>query len=328
MSKKALMRAIGDSLTEAPTQEEKLTILSKYEKEPLLESIVKYAYNPLIQFDMDDWTPAKDGKMHGMGIPKFLHLFEDIANKKFDHDEAIFSCNLAVTHMDEQQVPIFVGVMKKNLQWGLTAETINKVWDGLIADYPVQHPTEYSDESIKEIAFPCVAQQFVDGYRINIIVRDSHVDFKDSTGSPVHYFDSFKEQFITLTQNGTTVFDGCAVVVDDNRNVVGTDLEDIETADPKYIRFFLWDSVRYDGWIECKDTRIGYNWRFNGIEHMMFLAADKNTSPCYALPSTEVVGDFEQAKAFAERNNWDIVLKDFAGTWRAGITPHEIVYKR
>lgn len=327
MSKKALMRAIGDSLTEAETQEEKLAILSKYEKEPLLESIVKYAYNPLIQFDMDDWTPARSGKMHGMGIFKFIHLFDEIANKKFDHKEAVFACNLAVTHIDDQQVSIFVGAMKKNLPWGLTSETINAVWPNMIPEYPVQHPTEYSDDAINAIAFPCVAQQFVDGYRVNIIVRDSKVEFKDTTGHPVHYFDSFAEQFVILTQNGTTVFDGCAVVVDDEMNVVGTEVEDIEKADSNNIRFFLWDSVRYDGWISCEDTRIGYNWRFNGIEHMMFLAADKNTDPCYALPRSEVVADFETAKKFATEQNCDIVIKDFAGTWRAGTTPHEVVYK-
>ena len=325
MNRIAKVRRFSNALHNASTQPEKLLVLEKYKKDSLIQLLVTFAYNPMMQFDMKDWVPSKTGKTHGMGIPKFVHLYEEILNNKYTLSEAKFACNLAVTHMNEEEVPIFVAIMKNDCDWGLELDTINNVWETLISAYPVQHSSEYSEESIKNITFPCVAQQIVDGVRLNIIVRNEVVEFRNELGELMHEFDEYGDQFKILTQNGTTVFDGCAVVVDDKLNVIGTTLDDIRAANIADIKFFLWDSVRYDGFVEYEDTRIGYNWRFNGIEHMMFLAADRNTTPCYTMPHTEVVADIDGVHKMIAATNFNVVVKDFAGTWRNGITPYEVV---
>jgi hypothetical protein len=58
---------------------------------------------------------------------------------------------------------------------------------------------------------------------------------------------------------------------------------------------------------------------------MMFLAADKNTTPCYTMPHTEVVADIDGVHKMIAATNFNVVVKDFAGTWRNGITPYEVV---
>jgi len=324
MSRVAKIRRMADALMATTVQDEKLIILQKYSNDALIKQLVIYAYNPLMQFDMKEWIPAKYGKMHGMGIPKFLHLYEEILNNKYTQTEARFACNLAVTHMNDEEVHTFIDIMKKECRWGLTIATINQVWNDLITDYPVQHPSDHTAENMKNISFPCVSQVLVEGTRLNIIIRSDVVEFRDISGGLMRQFDSFADQFKILTQNGTTVFDGSAVVMQEDK-VVGTTLEDINEADVANIKFFLWDSVRYDGFMNCEDTRIGYNWRYNGIEHMMFLAADKNISPCYKLPQTEIVADMDGINKFMESSGTGVVIKDFAGTWRNGVTPKEVI---
>jgi len=328
MNRIATIRRVADALTLATTQEEKLLILEKYEENSLIKMLVTFAYDPMLQFDMKDWTPLNAGKMHGMGIPRFMHLFEEILNNKYTTSEAKFACNLAVTHMNDQEVPIFVAIMKNECDWGLDADTINTVWNNLIKGYPVQCASEYTEENMKNISFPCVVQQMMDGVRLNIIVRGEVVEFRSVSGEFIHTVDVCADQFKILTQSGTTVFDGCAVVVDDNMNVVGTTMNDIMSADVADIRFYLWDSIRHDGFVQHEDTRIGYNWRYNGIEHMMFLAADKNADPCYLITLSEVVADLDGVTKFMESNNCDVIIKDFAGTWRDGITPFEVIIRK
>jgi hypothetical protein len=328
MNRMAKIRRFANVIVDAQTKVDKLIILEKYAKDTLIKLLVTFAYDPMIQFDMKEWMPSKTGKQHGMGLPRFIHLFEEILNNKYTLAEATFACNLAVTHMNEEEVPIFVAVMKNECNWGLDLDIINTVWHDLIKEYPVQHPSEYSEENMKNITFPCVVQKLTDGVRLNIIVRSEVVEFRSALGEFIHKFDIFADQFKILTQNGTTVFDGCAVVVDDEMNVVGTTLDDIMKADVSNIKFLLWDSVRHDGFVQYEDTRIGYNWRYNGIEHMMFLAADKNTDPCYSIPLSEVVADLDGVTKFIESNNCDAIIKDFAGTWRDGITPFEVIIRK
>ena len=100
--------------------------------------------------------------------------------------------------------------------------------------------------------------------------------------------------------------------------------EEILSSDDKDIKFILWDAIRYDGFVEGKDTRIGYNWRFNGLEHMMMLAIEKNPDPCYSVPKQHVCGSLEDAKKFIDEQQCSAVIKNLSGTWALGKTKDEL----
>ena len=54
-------------------------------------------------------------------------------------------------------------------------------------------------------------------------------------------------------------------------------------ASEAFIQSKNWDVIRFDGFTKGEDTRVGYNWRHNGIEHMQILAIDKNKKKFYIL---------------------------------------------
>jgi hypothetical protein len=328
MSRIALVRSIADQIKAQHTQQGKEEILIRYERESLFKRIISYAYNPMINFNMQDYTPKHYGKPDGMGISKFMHIPEDIFQGKFTQEEAEFACELALTHMNNQESNLFLGMLKKDLDLGLSIETINKVWYNLIPEYPVQHLSEFSEELVSTYEWPCVAQRLINGLRVNIIVRGNSVEFRNKQGKTLHNFDSFIEQFSNLAQNGATVFDGHAVVVDDDMNVVATEDSIVLTAKSENIKFLLWDAIRYDGFVQGEDSRIGYNWRFNGLEHMMFLAVDKNSQPCYGIPEHQIVDSIEHARKYAVQLDSDIVVKNFSGTWKNGITLNEMIIRK
>lgn len=327
MSRTAMVRMIADRVKSADTQSEKADVLRYYEKESLFKRILSYAYNPMINFGLDDWVPrAGAGILHGMGISKFMHIPEDIFQNKFTRDESIFACNLAISHMNIDEVDLFVGIMHKDLGLGLEIETINQVWPDLIPSYPLQTPSEFTDEAFSRFEIPFVAQTMSTGLRVNIIVRGNTVEFRQSDGTLITGWERYVEQFSKLAQNGANVFDGHAVVVNETSDVIETDNQKVLAADPANIRFILWDVVRYDGFVQGYDQRIGYNWRFNGLEHMMFLAIDSNPQPCYRTPEQLVCGTLEQAHEFAKTK--DLVLKSLSGTWATGPSASTLILRR
>lgn len=327
MGKYIGIREITDKLKSVKTQEEKREILEYYSYETLLKRVLRYTYSPLITYNLDDWTPKHRGTDGGIGMSKFMHVPEDIFQGKFTQEEAEFACDVALMRIADTEAEIFIGMLKKDIGVDLEIATINSVWPNLILEYPLQSAKEFNTSDISSFTFPAVAQKFNSGFRVNIIVRGNSVEFRDRYGKVLHNFAIYVEQFSNLAQNGSIVFDGVAVVVDEQLNIVSTDDSDVLSSNAENVRFILWDTIRYDGFVEGKDNRIGYNWRFNGLEHMMFLAVDKNSLPCYRASESKMVTNLEEAERFAKEIKNPIVLKNLSGTWKNGVSDYELIIR-
>jgi hypothetical protein len=324
MSKIHLLSELLGKLENFKTQEEKFELLSTYQKEPILKKILTIAYNPWIDFGMQDFTPKRYGKKFGMGLTKFLHLLTDIIDEKFDEKEKLFSCNMAMMHIEERDADTFLKLLKQEMDLGLEPETINRVWPGLIMIHPISNPTPGDYKTFK--SYPAAVQPISRGLRVNVIIHKNKVSYKDKLGNDIKGWEIYDEQFINLAQNNSTVFDGHAIVAN-GTTVVETNNDKVLEADAENIRFNFWDVIRYDGFIKGEDTRIGYNWRHNGIEHMIILAIDKNKTPCYDTVKADLVGSDEQLKLTVEKYKSKCVIKSLDGTWIRGNDPSQIIYE-
>lgn len=297
-----MIRYIADKIAEVDTQDEKYEILNRYNGDTLFKRVLYYAYNPMIVFGMDDYNPKlrEKGVEDGMGISKFMHIPEDIYQNRLDDSEARFACNLVFSHINRDEAELFLGMLKKDIGIGLTVDTINKVWPDFIPGYPVQEPNNYSEENKELIKFPAVLQPVVGGNRINIVVRNNIVEFFDKDGKQIPNMEKYSHEFSLLAQNNNIMYDGAYL-------------------ENKEVPFALWDTLRYDGFVKGSDNRLGYNWRFNSIEHMIMLAHDKNPSPCYrSIPSYLVNSWSEVAEAHKEYPV-DMIIKSLESDWKNGI---------
>lgn len=323
MSKTHLIANIVKNLQTMTDQSEKRELLKKYKNEMMLERIVSIAYNPWINLKMQDFETKKSGKPFGMGISKFLHIVDDIIQNKLDAEQRRFSCNMALTHIDDVEAPLFLSLVRQELDLGLEIETINSVWESLINDYPLRSamPGTVNDYA----NFPACVQPLSKGLRVNVIIDEDAVSFRDKTGKVIEGWDCWEEQFVILAQGQKTVLDGHAVVVDENNDVVSEDNDAILEAEAENIRFIFWDAVRYDGFAKGIDNRVGYNWRYNGLQHMMMLSVEKTKDPCYSAIPANMVGSQEQLDATVEQFQNRCIVKQLDGIWKHGETDQEII---
>jgi hypothetical protein len=322
MSKTGLLLAIINNIRAADTQDGKLAILTKYANEVQLRRILNIVYNPWIDLKLQKFETKHMGKRFGMGMSQFLHIFSDIISGNFDQREAEFSCRMALMHVNSDEAELFLGIARQDLNLNLDIDTINKAWPGLIVEYPIRlaQPGDITGFT----SFPAAVQPLSQGLRVNAVVHEGSATFRDKTGAIIEGWDIYHQQFINLAQGQNTVFDGHAIVANGDK-IVETDNDMVRLANPEDIRFVIWDAVRYDGFVQGADTRIGYNWRYNGIEHMMMLAMEKNPKPCYTVTRAELVGSAEQL-AETVRLHQQCVIKSLAGTWSQGPTTEEIIY--
>ena len=305
MAKTPMVRFIVDKLKDAETQDEKQIVLERYGTDSLFKRILYYTYHPMIIFNLDDYVPKQMGTSGGMGVSKFLHIPEELAENKLDDTEAKFACNLVFTHINDLEADIFLGMLKKDIGVGLTIQTINSVWPKLIPPYPVQYPAPYTDDLAQKISFPAVVQPYIKGQRINIIVRYNLVEFRDETGKVLHDYNEYVQEFSHLAQNQSTVFDG---VVFDNGSTGRK-------------HFVLFDVVRYDGFLKGTDNRVMYNWRYNGLDYMYAVAVKPDMTPCYSLAPTQIVNSWRDAKLARNKLGTDVIVKHLESEWTNGINP-------
>jgi len=322
MSKVHLLSKLLTQVKAYNSQEEKFELLFTYRKEPIFKRIITIAYNPWINFGMQDFAPKRMGKQFGMGIAKFLHILTDISDDKYTDQEKQFSCQMAMQHIDETEAKLMVSLLRQELDLGLELETINRVWPGLIMVYPISYPTPANHTTFK--SYPAAVQPISRGLRVNVIIHKDKVLYKNKLGEDISGWEMYDEQFINLAQGQSTVFDGHAIVVNE-MEIVETDNKKVLEADVENIRFTIWDVIRYDGFINGEDTRIGYNWRYNGIEHMILLAMDKNTSPCYDAVRADLVGSNEQLELTVQKYQSKCVIKSLEGTWKRGTDSSQII---
>jgi len=321
MSKANLIPQIVESLQATQSQEKKLEIVKKYEKETLFKRIVLFAYNPWIDFKLQHFVPKHMGKQFGMGMSRFMHMFEELIEGQLDPKDAEFGFNMAFLHVNLEEAPILLGIINQTLDLGLEIETINKVWPDSISSYPIRTAKVLSYKNFDK--FPASIQTVSKGLRINVIVTDNTVQYRQKDGSVIEGWEHWNEQFINLAQGQNTVFDGHAVIAKDNK-ISETDNTKVLESDIENVRFIFWDVIRYDGFISGEDNRIGYNWRYNGLEHMMMLAYAKNPQPCYDILKAEMVGSKEQLDT-AIKNYSKAVIKSLDDTWSTGESDGEII---
>jgi len=322
MSKVHLLSKLLTQVKAYNSQEEKFELLFTYRKEPIFKRIITIAYNPWINFGMQDFAPKRMGKQFGMGIVKFLHILTDISDDKYTDKEKQFSCQMALTHIDENEAELMVSLLRQELDLGLELETINRVWPGLIMIYPISMPTVGKQTTFE--SYPAAVQPISRGLRVNVIIHKDTVTYKNKLGEDITGWEMYDEQFMNLAQGQSTVFDGHAMEVN-GTEIVETDNKKVLEADAENIRFVFWDVIRYDGFINGEDTRIGYNWRYNGIEHMILLAMDKNTTPCYDTVKADLVGSNEQLELTVQKYKSKCVIKSLAGTWTHGTDPTQLI---
>jgi hypothetical protein len=315
---------IIEALLAANTASTKVDVLLKYDKSKLLKRIISLAYHPLKKFRLDNYKTRHEsmGKEGGMCISKYVHILDDILHDKLSPSDARYACDLAMININsDNEAMLFYGIVKETDPLNLTVDIINKAWPNFIPVYPLSKPSEeFSDGFI----WPAVAQRCVGGVRVNVTVYNGIVEFRLSNGDLIHGFELCAIQFINLAHQSNIVYDGVAILVE-NEVQVKAALEDILSADPANVRFVLWDSLRYDyGYINGEDNRIGYNWRFNGLEHMMILAQPLNPKPCYQLPEYQMVSNVDEASVYSNDLGTDIIVKSLSGTWHAGADGNQV----
>ena len=310
---------ILNELAATSSRLEKEAIIRREKDNTLLKRIYFLAYDPFTQFyirKIPAYNPAQEHQADS--LDSVLDSLAMLSTRKVTGNAAIEHLTKLLSSLIASDAQVIERIIGKDLKCGASDSTANKIWPGLVHEYPCMLASGYDDKLVAKIKWPAMAQLKMDGMRFNAIVKDGKCEFRSRNGKEVNLLGNLENEFIALAMGKNTVFDGELVVLSEdgmsyldrqtgngilNKAVKGTITPDLATQ----VSATLWDIIPYEDF-QNSISKHAYRDRFELLE-AMHLDSGK-----IRIVSNEIVANLEEARTLFERylveGQEGIILKD------------------
>lgn len=314
---------------------EKEAILNREKNNKLLKRVFFLAYDPFTQFyqrKIPKYTPANSNQADT--LDSVLDSLRMLSTRQVTGNAAIDYLTKLLSSLDESDSQVLERVVSKDLKCGASESTANKIWPGLIHEYPCMLCTPMDEKVLSKFKFPAYAQLKMDGMRFNAIVVDGKCEFRSRNGKEISLMGNLEEEFIALAAqlNSNVVFDGELLVVYDgnildrqtgngilNKAVKGT----ISSKEAQMVNATIWDVIDYEEF-KIGRGKSDYETRFKTLKNL-------NLSSKIRLVESKSVGSVAEAqKIFDEylaQGQEGIILKDLRGIWEDKRVKTQVKFK-
>ena len=303
----------------------------------LLKRVYFLAYDPFTQFyqrKIPKYNPNTNpiGDNLDWGMEQLVTM---LASRKVTGNAAIEHLQYVLENVSDKNALVLERIIGKDLKCGASDSTANKIWPGLVHDYPCMLASGYDEKLVAKIKWPAFAQLKMDGMRFNAIVKDDKCEFRTRNGKEVNLLGNLEAEFIALAAGKNTVFDGELVVMDEenwqyldrqtgngilNKAVKGTITPELANR----VCATLWDIIPYEDF-QNSISKHAYKHRFALLE-AMHLDSGK-----IRIVSNQIVANLEEARTLFERylaeGQEGIILKDSMGLWENKRSRGQIKFK-
>ena len=223
------VKSILDDIASTSSRLEKEAFLRGEENNNELWAVVKATYDPFTQYYVRDVVEVEDNPyepLQAMGIFEAIaHLGFLSRREKTGHDARNYIARVYEALNDDDKDTL-KKILDRDLRIGCSGKTFNKIWPGMVKEYPCMLASAYSEKALEEMNFPAYSQTKMDGMRCNIIVhRDGGVEVRSRQGKLFETHGVFDEEALKIrdyidqhNEGWFVVLDGELLAHDSNMN--------------------------------------------------------------------------------------------------------------
>ena len=327
-----------NSLAENASRNFKIDQLNAQSDNETLREVIRLALDPFTQFyqrKIPEYTTDK----YQTSLDQAMLALYDLKERVVTGNAAIEYLRMLLSSVSADDAKVLERIIAKDLKCGVDVSTANKVWSGLIPEYPCMLCSPFEQKLVDKINFPAYAQMKMDGMRFNAIVRDGKVEFRSRNGKQIHLLGNLEAEFSALAGNIDCVFDGELLVMLDgdhqfadrqtgngilNKANKGT----ISAEQAALVHATVWDLIPYVAFVDghCLTP---YSKRFSTLQAIV----DKQKSDgkkIWTVTST-IVQTLDEAQeifqGYLAEGFEGIILKDGAGEWEDKRSKTQIKFK-
>jgi ATP-dependent DNA ligase len=328
-----LILDILNEITDTPSRNEKEAILKREVNNDLLRRVFFLAYDPFTQFYIRKIPEyERNETSHAASLEGLLPGLQALSSRRATGNAGIYHLQTMLQALNVKDAEVLERIIGKDLKCGASGSTANKVWPGLIAEFPCMLCTPSDEKILSKFKFPAFAQLKMDGMRFNAIVKDGKCEFRSRNGKEINLLGNLEQEFVKLANGQNLVFDGELLVVVEgniqdrqtgngilNKAVKGT----ISAKEAESVQATVWDCIPYHHFVEGKGST-QYLTRFAILE-------SASLPHKIRLVESSVVASLDEAEAIFERylaqGQEGIILKDMSGIWEDKRVKTQVKFK-
>jgi hypothetical protein len=331
-----------NSLAENASRNFKIDQLNAQSDNETLREVIRLALDPFTQFyqrKIPEYEFVGEDSEHQTSLEMAMQNLYYLSSREVTGNAAIAHLRAILSGLEPDDAKVIERIIAKDLKCGVDVSTANKVWSGLIPEYPCMLCSPFEQKLVDKIKFPAYAQMKMDGMRFNAIVRDGKCEFRSRNGKEILLLGNLEQEFISLAGSIDCVFDGeLLVMLEDehqfadrqtgngilNKANKGT----ISAEQAALVHASVWDLIPYVQFIDgyCQTP---YSKRFSTLEAIVNKQSSKNKK-IWAVTST-IVQTLEEAQGIFQEylslGYEGIILKDGNGVWEDKRSKTQIKFK-
>ena len=319
----------------------KIEKLTEHRDNEILQEVIRLAYDPFTQFyirKIPKYTPNTNniGDNLDWGLEQLVTM---LASREVTGNAAIEHLQYVLENVSADNAKVIEKIIGKDLRAGFSEGTANKVWAGLVHEYPVMLCSPFEQRLVDKIKFPAYAQLKMDGMRFNAIVKGDTCEFRSRNGKEILLLGNLEQEFIAMAGGVDCVFDGELLVMMPgdhqfadrqtgngilNKANKGT----ISEKEAAMVHATVWDLIPYADFTSGKCST-PYSTRFASLGTLTQKQSPEDKK--IWLVSSEIVQTMEEAQVIFEdylaKGLEGIILKDGSGIWEDKRAKHQIKFK-
>lgn len=154
-------------------------LLAEYIDDPMMERVLKAAYDPFITYGIKQVPESDIAGSEGFSDHTF-ELLDKLASRELTGNSAKVEIITELNLLSDQSKTLLTRILKKDLRAGFTAGTCNRVQPGFIFVFECMLAHKFEEKRIKQ--WPVAAEPKYDGVRSLAIWDGKQVTFYSRTG--------------------------------------------------------------------------------------------------------------------------------------------------
>ncbi len=161
----------------------KLEILKKYKDNEVLKKVLVYTYSPLINYWVKAWKDTITDSYYKppYEIDNALIDLDKLIDRKVTGNSAKALLQTINSSLEVSERGILRKIIDRDLECGISAKSINKVFPNLIPTIPYMRCS--LTDKLKKINYPAIVQRKADGIFVNVVYQNGNIKFYTRNGT-------------------------------------------------------------------------------------------------------------------------------------------------
>lgn len=341
---------ILEQVANDPSKNNKIALLTANKDNATLKTVCRLAYDPTINFYLKQIPQAKkyDGTL---SLDVALHRMErDLATRTYTGSTAREYLKINLEALTEEDATVLARVIDRDLRAGFSDSTVNKVWKGLIPEYPYMRCSLPKAVKLDTLSWKegVYSQLKADGMFANVnIDADGEVVITSRSGTqfPLTEFSflvaEVKETFTAGTQSHGELLvkrNGEILPRQTGNGILNKVAQGGALPEGHVITFLVWDNIPLSEVKSKGSYSVPYKTRYATIKAQIDAREKASLIPMIAsgtklieLIPTRIVHSMEEAlvhyREMLAEGMEGTIIKCGNGIWKDGTSKHQVKMK-